>query len=53
MTTNSRKAAAEGNLKNELGIVESLDGSPHRFFDWERDKLGDGAADSDSFMTIE
>ena len=52
MTSNSRtdfvSSAAVGDLKRELGIVDSHDGSPHRFFDWEQDP-----AESDSFLTIE
>ena len=37
-------------LKKELGIDESLDGSPHRFYDWKSDDSG--IADTTSFLTI-
>ena len=37
-------------LKKELGIDESLDGSPHRFYDWKSDDSG--IADTSSFLTI-
>ena len=37
-------------LKKELGIDESVDGSPHRFFDWKSDDSG--LADTTSFLTI-
>ena len=40
-------------LKKELGIEESHDGSPHRFFDWDKDRKGDGAADISSFTGIQ
>ena len=42
-------------LKKQLGIDEKSvdDGSPHRFFDWERDSRGNGAADPSNFLTIE
>ena len=62
MTTNSRldvqDAGADyryqGDLRQELGIEEQYDGSPHRFFDWQRDQLGgDGAIESDSYLSIQ
>ena len=44
MTTNSRLDAPSAadyrysnDLRQELGIEEPYDGSPHRFFDWEKD----------------
>ena len=44
-------------LKKQLGIDEKSqdDGSPHRFFDWERDSSrGMGAAaDPTNFLTIQ
>ena len=40
-------------LKKQLGIEDkSDDGSPHRFFDWDKDSRGDGAADVTSFLPI-
>ena len=40
-------------LKEELGIDNSVDGSPHRFYDWENDADGKkGAADPNSFLPI-
>ena len=42
-------------LKKQLGIDEKSQDSrsPHRFFDWEQDSKGNGAADPSNFLTIE
>lgn len=38
-------------LKQELGIVDSDDASPHRFFDWVEED--DGYQKKQTFTTIE
>lgn len=42
-------------LKKQLGIDEKSvdDGSPHRFFDWQSDSKGGGAADPSNFLPIQ
>jgi hypothetical protein len=41
-------------LRKELGIEETVDGSPHRFFNWENDVMeGEGPSNPENFSTIE